>query len=534
MNHILLLLAIILLVSVTSSKLLYRYGVPTLLIFLVMGMLFGSDGPGGVYFDDYETARRICSVGLIFIIFYGGFGTSWKHARPVAAQAVWMASLGVVITAALTGLFCSWLLNCDLWQGMLIGAVISSTDAASVFAILRSRKLNLKGGLASLLEVESGSNDPTAYMLTLIVLRLMGQGGDTHLGLMIALQVGVGLGLGALLGLGTSALLRRVELEIEGLYSILIAAVALLAYALSESVGGNGYLCVYVAGIILGNSHIPRKKSLVPFFDGLSWLMQIALFFTLGLLAFPSRLPEVAVPGTLLFLFVLLVARPVATFAILSWFRTPVKQQVLVSWVGLRGAASIVFAIYAVLGGISTQYNLFNLVFCVVLLSMAIQGTLLPWVAGRLSMTDQSADVGKTFTDYQEESDIDFVEVRLDAGHPWCGQELSALRLPAQLLVAMVDRGGTAIVPRGDTRVQEGDRLVLAARAFEGRGNLSLREVAVDRGHKWANQSVSQIATGKPRLIILIKRGLETMIPTGSTVLQPGDMLVVAEAEEAR
>ena len=203
-NHILLLLAIILLVSVTSSKLLYRYGVPTLLIFLVMGMLFGSDGPGGVYFDDYETARRICSVGLIFIIFYGGFGTSWKHARPVAAQAVWMASLGVVITAALTGLFCSWLLNCDLWQGMLIGAVISSTDAASVFAILRSRKLNLKGGLASLLEVESGSNDPTAYMLTLIVLRLMGQGGDTHLGLMIALQVGVGLGLGALLGLGTS------------------------------------------------------------------------------------------------------------------------------------------------------------------------------------------------------------------------------------------------------------------------------------------------------------------------------------------
>ena len=172
MNHILLLLAIILLVSVTSSKLLYRYGVPTLLIFLVMGMLFGSDGPGGVYFDDYETARRICSVGLIFIIFYGGFGTSWKHARPVAAQAVWMASLGVVITAALTGLFCSWLLNCDLWQGMLIGAVISSTDAASVFAILRSRKLNLKGGLASLLEVESGSNDPTAYMLTLIVLRL--------------------------------------------------------------------------------------------------------------------------------------------------------------------------------------------------------------------------------------------------------------------------------------------------------------------------------------------------------------------------
>ena len=461
-NHILLLLAIILLVSVTSSKLLYRYGVPTLLIFLVMGMLFGSDGPGGVYFDDYETARRICSVGLIFIIFYGGFGTSWKHARPVAAQAVWMASLGVVITAALTGLFCSWLLNCDLWQGMLIGAVISSTDAASVFAILRSRKLNLKGGLASLLEVESGSNDPTAYMLTLIVLRLMGQGGDTHLGLMIALQVGVGLGLGALLGLGTSALLRRVDLEIEGLYSILIAAVALLAYALSESVGGNGYLCVYVAGIILGNSHIPRKKSLVPFFDGLSWLMQIALFFTLGLLAFPSRLPEVAVPGTLLFLFVLLVARPVATFAILSWFRTPVKQQVLVSWVGLRGAASIVFAIYAVTYHPLLEHDLFHLVFILCLLSIVIQGTLIPRIAKRLNLVENGESVLKTFTDYEEELPSELVELKIEACSPLAEKRLRDAVFLEGTLVVMLKRNRDVIIPNGATELRVGDRLVLS------------------------------------------------------------------------
>ena len=177
-------------------------------------------------------------------------------------------------------------------------------------------------------------------------------------------------------------------------------------------------------------------------------------------------------------------------------------------------------------------HDLFNLVFCVVLLSMAVQGTLLPWVAGRLSMTDRDADVGKTFTDYQEESDIDFVEVRLGPGHPWSGRTVSQLSLPAELLVAMVDRDGTGIVPRGDTALQEGDRLVLAARSFEDREHLNLREVPVERGSKWAGRPVNQLPSTKPRLIILIKRGLETVIPTGSTVIRPGDVLVVAEPEE--
>lgn len=460
--HSLLVISLILLLCVTSSKLLYRFGVPTLLIFLVLGMLFGSDGPGGIYFDNYDLARQICSIGLIFIIFYGGFGTSWKQARPVAAQAVWMASLGVVLTALLTGVFCAWMLSCSLWQGLLIGSVVASTDAASVFAILRSRNLNLKGGLASLLEVESGSNDPTAYMLTIILLSLMGSSGHENLALLVLIQVGVGLGLGAALGLGTSAVLQRVELEIEGLYSILMVAVALFGYALSERVGGNGYLCVYVSGIILGNSKIPRKRMLVPFFDGLSWIMQIVLFFTLGLLAFPSRLPEEIIPGSLLFLFMLFVARPVATFAILSWFRMPVKRQLLVSWVGLRGAASIVFAIYAVTYHPGLEHDLFHLVFIVCLLSIVVQGTLLPWVATRLDLVETGESVLRTFTDYEEELPADLLELRVEPCSPLADKRLRDAVFPPGTLVVMLKRGSDVLIPNGATQLRAGDRLVLS------------------------------------------------------------------------
>ncbi len=533
MNGALMLIGAVILICILMDRFLEKLAVPSLLIFLGLGMCFGENGLFRIPFDDYAGVNLICSFSLVIIMFYGGFGTNLKAARPVAVQAGVLATLGVAGTAGAVGLFAHLALELPWLESMLIGSVISSTDAASVFSILRSKKLALKHHTDSLLEMESGSNDPISYMLTTVVLTMLA-GRDLSLPLLLAKQLLLGAGGGLLLGAGAAWLLRQDLFSSQQSRTVCLFAVMLLAYALPAVAGGNGYLSVYLCGIWLGNTNLVEKRYQVYFFGVLTHVAQVLIFFLLGLLVTPVQLPAVLLPALAIMAFLTLVARPLVCAVLLLPFRAPWGQTGVTAWAGLRGAASIVFAISAVLSGIDMQYDLFNLVFCVVLLSMAIQGTLLPWVAGRLSMTDQSADVGKTFTDYQEESDIDFVEVRLDAGHPWCGQELSALRLPAQLLVAMVERGGTAIVPRGDTRVQEGDRLVLAARAFEGRGNLSLREVAVDRGHKWANQSVSQIATGKPRLIILIKRGLETMIPTGSTVLQPGDMLVVAEAEEAR
>lgn len=460
--------SLILLVCVTSSKLLYRFGVPALLIFLVLGMFFGSDGPGGIYFDNFDLARQLCSFGLVFIMFYGGLGTNWKMAKPVAVPSILLSTVGVVVTAVLTGLFCHFVLGTTLLEGLLVGSVVGSTDAASVFSILRSRKLNLKGGLASMLEVESGSNDPIAYMMTMVILSLMSAGGGNSIVLMVVCQLVFGLGLGFGLAKLAVWILRRVKFEIESYYLIFVAAVAILGYSLCEFIGGNGYLCVYIVGIVVGNSKIVHKRSLVHFFDGISWLMQIMLFFTLGLLSFPSHLPSILLPGILVSLFLILVARPAAVFGILCWFKRPVKQQLFVSWVGLRGAASIVFAIFAVTNVSGMENDLFHMVFFVALFSVAVQGTLIPFFAKKLDLVEESSPVLKTFTDYQEETGAVLKEYLIESDSVWANKAIVEADIPEEILVVMIKRGDEVVVPKGSTVILPGDRLVLSANDFDG------------------------------------------------------------------
>ena len=531
MNSALLLIGSVILICILMNRFLEKLAVPSLLIFLALGMCFGENGIFRIQFNDYAGVNLICSFCLIFIMFYGGFGTNLKAARPVAVQAGLLATLGVAGTAGAVGLFAHFALDLPWLESFLIGSVISSTDAASVFSILRSKKLALKHHTDSLLEMESGSNDPISYMLTTAVLTMMA-GQDLSLPLLLARQMVLGAGGGLLIGAGAAWLLRRDLLRNQESRTVFLFAVMLLSYALPAAGGGNGYLSAYLCGIWLGNTNLTQKRYLVHFFDVTTKVAQVLIFFLLGLLVTPVRLPAALLPALAIMAFLTLAARPLVCAVLLLPFRAPWGQVGVTAWAGLRGAASIVFAISAVLSGMSMTYDLFNLVFCIVLLSMAIQGTLLPRVAAGLSMTDRGADVGKTFTDYQEESDIDFVEVRLGADHPWRGRTVSQLALPPELLVAMVDRGGTGVVPRGDTALGEGDRLVLAARSFEDQEHLALREVPVDRNHKWAGQPIRQISSTKPRLIILIKRGLETVIPTGSTVIRPGDIVVLAEPEE--
>lgn len=460
--------AVVLLLCVVSSKLLYKYGVPTLLIFLVLGMLFGSDGPGGIFFDNYELAGQLCSVGLVFIMFYGGFCTNWKAAKPVAIPSILMSTVGVVITAILTGAFCHFILKVSWLEGMLIGSVVASTDAASVFAILRSRQLNLKNGLASLLEIESGSNDPFAYMLTIVILSLMSNNNQDSLIKLLSTQVVFGLVIGFVLAKLSVFLLKHVKFEITGLYYIFVTAIAILAYSLSEFVGGNGYLCVYIVGIILGNSKLLYKRSLIHFFDGISWLMQIMLFFVLGLLSFPSQIPSIIVPGVLVSIFMICIARPIATFSILSWFKVPFKQQLFVSWVGLRGAASIVFAIYAVTYDVLINNDIFHIVFFVALFSVAVQGTLIPRVAKKLDLVEEGGSVLKTFNDYQEEVGTKLLEMPIDATNNWANKTIMDAEIPQEILVVMIKRKDEIIVPKGSTVICEEDILVLSGDDFEG------------------------------------------------------------------
>lgn len=533
MLNLMIICSLILLICITSTKILYKFGVPILLIFIVLGMLFGSDGIVGIYFDNYELASDICSIALIFIMFYGGFGTNWNMAKPVALQSIAMSSLGVVLTAGLTGLFCFLAFKTTLLEGLLIGSIVASTDAASVFAILRSQKLNLKGSLASTLEIESGSNDPFAYMLTIIILGLMSNGGYGYIIPILLSQIIVGILASIILSKSSIFLLRHTKFEIEWFYPIFITAIAVLSYSLSEYFGGNGYLSVYITGIIIGNSKIPHKKSIFQFFDGVSWLMQILLFFLLGLLAFPSKIPSVMLKGVSISIFMILIARPVATFSILSLFKVPFKQKLFISWVGIRGAASIVFAIFAITYGVPINNDIFHIIFFIALFSVSVQGTLIPLVAKKLDLIDNSESVLKTFNDYKEYKSTQLIEFNISENNSIANKTLMDANIPEDILVVMIKRKGDVFVPNGATVILPGDILVLSGNNlnnfnfYKEDKSTNLMEISVKDNSIIANKAIKDSNIASNILIVMIKRKDKIIIPNGNTVILPYDTLVV-------
>ncbi|MCL1940983.1 MAG: potassium/proton antiporter, partial [Synergistaceae bacterium] len=384
MEIYLLLASVVTITCVIFNRVSSEFGVPTLFVFIILGMLFGSDGIFKISFHNYLFAEQICSVALILIMFYGGFGTNWNEAKPVAVKSFILATIGVVFTAGLVGLFCYFALNMNLFESMLIGSVISSTDAASVFSILRSKKLGLKDNTASMLEIESGSNDPCSYMLTVIALSFM-SGGVSAGGIiyMTFAQLAYGVIMGIAIGVAAVFAMRYVKLSTDGFDMVFVIGIALLSFALPSAIGGNGYLSAYIVGMILGNSDIKNKLSLVHFFNGITGLAQMIIFFLLGLLAFPSKMPLVFFPAFCIALFLTFIARPIAIFSLLTPAKCGIPQQLLVSFAGIRGAASIVFAVMVTVSGVSAENDVFHIIFCIVLLSIAFQGSLIPWVSRR-------------------------------------------------------------------------------------------------------------------------------------------------------
>lgn len=467
MVKLMIICGLVLLISITSSKVLYKFGVPILLVFIILGMLFGSDGIVGIYFDNYQLTSELCSMALVLIMFYGGFGTNWSMAKSSAIPSILMSTVGVIITAVLTGLFCDFVLGTTLLEGLLIGAVVASTDAAAVFAILRSQRLNLKGSLAPLLEVESGSNDPIAYMFTLTILTLMKSSSIGSIVPMLIKQIVFGLLVGTILAKGAVYIIRKANFEVEGFYTIFVIAIAILSYALSEWLEGNGYLSVYMAGILIGNSKIPHKKSMFRFLDGISWIMQIALFFTLGLLSFPSKFPRIFGTATSISLFMLCVARPVATFLTLHPFKFSIKEKIFISWVGLRGAASIVFAIYAVTYGVHIDDDIFHIIFFIALFSVSIQGTLIPVIAKKLDLVDNTTTVLKTFNDYSGDMSTRLIELNVDNNNKWINKSIMDANIPEEILIVMIKRKGEVLIPKGATVIEKGDILVLSGENIE-------------------------------------------------------------------
>ncbi|MEA5011990.1 MAG: potassium/proton antiporter [Angelakisella sp.] len=526
----LLVCTVVILLCVLVSRLTHKLGVPVLLAFIALGMLFGENGIFRIPFDNYQLSEQICTIALIFIMFYGGFGTNWDEAKPVAIKAAVLASLGVVLTAALTGAVCILFLKLPVLDAMLLGAILSSTDAASVFSVLRSKKLGLRENTASLLEVESGSNDPFAYMLTITLLSVMsGSSSGTQLLWLTMKQLLFGILFGVAIALLVREFLRHYHFPVPGFDMAFFIGIALLSYALPAALGGNGYLSAYIVGIILGNCRIRKKKSLVHFFDGFTSLMQMLIFFLLGLLATPARIPQILIPAIIIALLLTFVVRPLAVTICLTPLGCSIRQQLLVSFAGLRGAASIVFAIMATVHEAQTSGDLFHMVFCIVLLSIAFQGSLLAPVARWLGMCDQSIDDAKSFSDYTDQVKLYFINLEIYDGHSWEGKPLHEINLPPDMLVIMLLRNGENVLQGGDTIFHPGDSVILSAPAYQDEVGLALQEKSITQNSPWVGKTIAAFSPKKEELVVMILRGEQTIIPNGDTTIEAGDVLVISE-----
>jgi len=466
---ILLIAAVMLLLSILASKASGRLGVPALLFFLGIGMLAGSDGPGGIYLDNPWLAQFLGSIALAYILFSGGMDTKWRLVRPVLLPSILLATLGVILTAGVVGLFVHWAFKFPILESLLLGSIISSTDAAAVFSILRSKSTRLKGNLEPLLEMESGCHDPMAILLTLGFTHLLNNPGTPVISLapMFFVQFGIGGVCGLLLGKAAIRLINGLKLNEDGLYPVLTTAIVILIYGLTASLGGNGFLAVYIAGLILGNSSFVRKKSVIHFHDGLAWLMQIVVFLMLGLQVFPSRLPDVAGTGLLLAAVLIFLARPLSVFFVLWPFKFSRQEKTLIAWVGLRGVAPIVLATFPLLAGLPEAGTLFHLIFFVVLVSVLLQGSSISLIARLLKVNvDIPASSRISLPDeFTERYGGELEEILIPDTAPAAGKRIVDLNLPAEALVVLVKRGPDFIIPRGDVELQSNDQILIAADA---------------------------------------------------------------------
>ncbi len=462
----LLLASLLLLGSVLASKISSRLGIPVLLVFLVIGMVAGVDGPGGIVFDDAVLTQNLAIIALTVILFSGGLDTDWSRVRPVVREASMLATLGVGLTSGLVAVFARYFLGYEWMEGLLLGSIVGSTDAAAVFSVLKSRGISLKGGSDRILELESGSNDPMAVFLTVGMTAVLAVPGSISvvgfLGLFLQQML-----LGGLFGLGLgwlgSGLVNRLRLEYDGLYPPFLLSWAMIAYAVPALVGGSGFLSVYLAGIVIANRPLVHRKSLTGFFDGLAWLMQISMFLVLGLLVFPSRLPPLFGSALALSAFLILVARPIAVFFSLLGTGRSVRQKGFIAWVGLRGAVPIILATYPVVAGLEVADEMFHLVFFVVLTSVLLQGTTLDSAARWLGLSQPNQEGRPAVLSFDPllptENRLEEIVVRV--GTPATVVPLLSLELPKGVLIILITRADGYIIPTGTTRLEPGDRALV-------------------------------------------------------------------------
>ncbi|QEG00097.1 K(+)/H(+) antiporter NhaP [Stieleria maiorica] len=459
---------ILLLLGIASNQFSTRMGVPVLFLFLVVGMLAGSEGIGGIEFENYSAANTIGTIALCLILFDGGLRTTLGAVRTAWKPAALLATLGVVVTAAITGLAASWILQITILQGLLIGSIVGSTDASAVFSILRSGGVNIRRRLADTLEVESGSNDPMAIFLTVGLIQVLT--GAVPLGgglLMLFLtQLVFGAIVGLLVGYVGVWILQHVRLGAAGLYPVLATALALLAFGLAAVLGGSGFLAVYLTGIVIGNRRPVFHRGILLFHDAAAWICQILMFMTLGLLSFPSRLLDAAGPALLISAVLILIARPIAVFALVSFFKFPKREVLFLSLVGLKGAVPITLATFPMLAGLPIAAQMFDTVFFVVLVSALIQGWPLPLVARLMKVNEAVKRPPPVTLEISTLQNVngDIVDYYVDTGCLAAGRMIKELALPDGVVVALIVRNDEITPPQGRSRIEVGDHIVVILR----------------------------------------------------------------------
>lgn len=467
LEPLLLIGSLLILLSIFINKLNDNFGIPALVLFIGIGMLAGSEGPGGIFFDNAELAQSVGSVALVFILFAGGLETSWKSVKPVLRESLVLATAGVLITAFSIALFSVYILQFSWLNGWLLGSIISSTDAAAVFSVLRSKSINLKGNLKPLLELESGSNDPMAIFLTIGLIQLITNPEKPfyEIGLLFVYQMGLGTLFGFAFGKLSVLILKKIKSENEGTYPVLLIALAGVTYSATAVMQGSGFLAVYIAGIITGNSDFIQKKSLIRFFDGMAWLSQIGMFLTLGLLVFPSHLIPVIGIGFIISFALIFIARPISVFFSLLFFKYNWRETTFISWVGLRGAVPIILGTFLLTSKISDSEMIFNVVFFIVLTSVLIQGWALPYVAKYLNVdlpAEKKRNYPIEFTPKTETS-TDMIDLFVPFNSKAIGKSIVEIGMPEDSLITMIIREEKYIVPSGGTVLEENDTILVLA-----------------------------------------------------------------------
>lgn len=471
-ENILLIGSILIFCSILISKTGYRFGIPTLLLFLLVGMFFGSDGLG-IQFHSASDAQFVGMMALSIILFTGGMDTKLHEVRPVMAQGILLSTVGVLLTTLLTGAFIFYIsewnqtnIQLTFMVSLLLAATMSSTDSASVFNLLRSQQMNLKENLRPMLELESGSNDPMAYMLTIVLIEVISSGSGLnvwHITQGLFTQFVFGGIIGYAFGRFTIRLINKINLSNSSLYPILLLSLIFITFTLTDFVKGNGYLAVYILGVVVGNAKLAFRKDINTFMDGLTWLFQIIMFLTLGLLVNPHELLDVAAVALLIGLFMIVAARPISIFACLLPFRhISNKARLFVSWVGLRGAVPIIFATYPVIAQIPGSNQLFNIVFFITLLSLVIQGMSIAKVAKWLKLDLPQKKEGNEFgIELPDEIDSELHEITLTPEILKAGNRLADMHLPQGTLVILIKRGYEFLIPNGQAELHAGDKLLI-------------------------------------------------------------------------